>query len=338
MPGEDEKFGIYSCALGELVVHDAFRPNKEPQQISLFEDENVTNFSWKSDYTILAVGTRTGSVKLVTKDLKHIQTLYMQKKTVRALEWHPIYYPYDNATTFSNYLAVCTNEYNVFVYDCTLDTEIKVIVLEGHVNGLRSVAWCSHVGGRLVSACEDGIVIVWDVKTQTMLSTYNSIYENGPIVKWSPVDADLIITAGKILRLWRITKNPPKELPKSSYKKDKQSTRVAASETNGELNIVVKSKSKAATKDKDKKTSPSTILCNTSKMQNISGIEIARKLLCKLSNKSSNSTDESEGELSDVEIFEDAKENHDEHETSGDPSKLFTNRKDLISLLDYERM
>lgn len=325
--------GLYSCSVGTLIVHDSMRPNKEPEEIKIFDEDHVTVFSWKTDYSILAVGSKTGSVALVNKKFELVQTLYMQKKSVRCLEWHPLATSYDNGfSEFSNYLAVATNESSIYVYDCSkedsdLNTQ-NAVVLEGHKNAVRCLGWCPHIGGRLVSSCEEGLAIVWDIKSQTILSTYHSQYDIGPVLVWSPLDADLIILGGKTLIIWRITKNPP-NLNAVITRKERFHKKEAKSSD-------VKNKMKPVKEVKR------NILWKMNKYVNNADLAIAscRKLLEKAEENVENKSADhivTVNSDSDSDNFEDAEENQDLDDSVIDPVKLFGNRKDILSLINYER-
>lgn len=192
--------------MGELIIHDSAKPNKDPIQLAIFEDERaIVNFSWKSDYSILAVGSKTGAVRLLNSKFQLLQTLYMQKKSVRCLEWHPLATACDSGLSeFSNTLAVSTKETEIYIYDCLnthgdADKIIKHKILKGHKSGVKSISWCPHVSGRLVSSDENAITIVWDIKTENMISVFVSNEDFTPVVVWSPLDADLIIS-GKFIQ------------------------------------------------------------------------------------------------------------------------------------------
>lgn len=60
-------------------------------------------------------------------------------------------------------------------------------------------------------SCYNCIFKVWDVTTKLAVATFVDPYISvNPVVVWSPVDPDLIITGDWLIRVWRISKNPPK--------------------------------------------------------------------------------------------------------------------------------
>lgn len=80
---------------------------------------SVTTFSWTADYTKLAIGSKEGHVKLLSKDLLVYETLFRQKKSVQCVQWHPQSTANDSGfSPFCNYLAVSTNESVIYIYNC----------------------------------------------------------------------------------------------------------------------------------------------------------------------------------------------------------------------------
>lgn len=344
LPNDAEKYGLYSCSLGELTVHDATKPNKEPYQLTIFEEENVTTFTWKVDYSALAVGSKNGTVKILDQKFNVLQTLYMHKKSIRCLEWHPLATASDNGLSeYCNYLAVSNKECEIYVYDCSnqsADEEDRKnhIVLSGNTSGVTCMSWCPQISGRLVSSCEDGVLIVWDIKTQNMLSVFNSACDTNSTVVWSPLDADLIILGGKILQIWRITENPP-VLPKVSKKQEaKQKKVIKIAAANTEKNDGSEKEMISSNKDEKGKKKVILPLVSRALSSTESTIKSCRKMFENLNNDNKMNIGESDDEVSDSEEFEDAKEFNDSNmEVSIEPHDLFSTRKEIFTLLNHER-
>lgn len=81
--------------------------------------EHVTQFSWKSDHSVLAVGSKTGSISFYTRDWKLLHTSYVQQKSVQCLVWHPEAASEDKSVSpYAGWLACGTNDSSFAVYDC----------------------------------------------------------------------------------------------------------------------------------------------------------------------------------------------------------------------------
>lgn len=118
LPFEDGIYGLYSSSGGKLVVHNEKKPTVEPMKIDI-DNCPVSTFSWNEDYSILAVGSREGQVKLLGKNFSVYETFYMQKKAVQCVQWHPLSTTNDTGLSpFANYLAVATNEKDIYIYNC----------------------------------------------------------------------------------------------------------------------------------------------------------------------------------------------------------------------------
>lgn len=89
-------------------------------------NEHISDFSWKQDLSKLIVGTKMGTITLFSSDLKLISNLYLQKKPILKLLWHP------NAdensgiemdANYSDWVALYTNEACVYVYEISEHTD-----------------------------------------------------------------------------------------------------------------------------------------------------------------------------------------------------------------------
>ncbi|KAK5643800.1 hypothetical protein RI129_007645 [Pyrocoelia pectoralis] len=160
--------GLYTVSNGKLVVYDIKQPLHEPATIEFDVDYNLTSFSWKPDYSILAVATKNLELLLYNHEFKLLNTFLLQSKVVRCLAWHSL------GTTEENWLAISSNH-----------------------------------------------VIVWNVKTQTLLHACHCYFDILYSVVWSPLDCDYLITGGKActIRIWKLTENPPTLRPENDNEK-----------------------------------------------------------------------------------------------------------------------
>uniref|UniRef100_A0A1Y1ML03 Uncharacterized protein n=1 Tax=Photinus pyralis TaxID=7054 RepID=A0A1Y1ML03_PHOPY len=210
-PLDTDTIGLYTVANGKLVVYNVKHPLHEPAAIEFDVDYNLTSFSWKPDYSIIAIATKNFELLLYSNKFKLLNTFLLQSKIVRCLAWHP------SDTTEKNWLAISSNQ--VIVYDCTeKDTEgsskydkCAIAIFSQHKGTVQCLSWSPHQSGILASACDDGSALVWNVKSQTLLHACHCYSDVLSSVVWSPFDADYLITGGKActIRIWKLSENPP---------------------------------------------------------------------------------------------------------------------------------
>ncbi|GLV35254.1 Ciao1 [Carabus blaptoides fortunei] len=343
LPNSDDGiYGLYSSSGGELVVHDATKPIAAPSKISLPES-NISTFAWKSDYSVLAIGTKDGVVKLLSKEFIPYLQLYMQRKTVQCIVWHPESTIADcGMSPFANDIAVATNDSIILVYRLSMPEQhvegdekskgVLVASLQGHTLRVRSLAWCPHIGGRLASCSEDGTAMVWDVPSQTVLAIFTGHSKDAILtIVWSPLDADLIISGGKdsTLRIWRITKYPPTLAENVADKKGKKRS--------PKLNKIDSTESPETKPAGPEKNAKINLLPCVSRMQNpeqIFHMETFRKLLYKLDHPD------------DVPVQEDSDTDEEEEDPfldtglpnfNIDPIQMFGSKDDMAKVLEYEQ-
>ncbi|XP_014204867.1 gem-associated protein 5 isoform X2 [Copidosoma floridanum] len=224
-----EEYGLYAVAEGELVYFDPKSLNSDPTVVI---DKNCAEFSWKSDYSLLAIGFNNGSISIFDRTLTKKYVIHDLNKPVQCLIWHPNSTMSDlNTSSMQNYLAVAVNDVTITVFEI-LNTENSeeetseepqtfyktVATLNGHTDKVVGLAWSPHMSGYLVSCSYDYSARVWKVDTQEMIVTYTSQQLPIHCCMWSPLSQDLIITgsADFTLRIWSISNQTA--LPASELK------------------------------------------------------------------------------------------------------------------------
>ncbi|XP_033216960.1 gem-associated protein 5 [Belonocnema kinseyi] len=227
-------YALYSCADGELVFYNPEKSDEEPKSVIKKE---CTEFSWKPDYSYMAVGFEHGKISFFDRNLKELEgSIYNPLRTaVHCLVWHPESTATDlSMSPLQNYLAVAFNSAVITVFDiCDLKSnpeakengevvpdfsnqEAKepaaafyrtVATLSGHSERVVSLAWSPHQSGYLVSGSYDNTVQIWKVESQELLGTFTG--HSGPVFccMWSPLDPDFIITgsADFTVKIWKLS-------------------------------------------------------------------------------------------------------------------------------------
>nr|XP_033335076.1 gem-associated protein 5-like [Megalopta genalis]XP_033335077.1 gem-associated protein 5-like [Megalopta genalis]XP_033335078.1 gem-associated protein 5-like [Megalopta genalis]XP_033335079.1 gem-associated protein 5-like [Megalopta genalis]XP_033335080.1 gem-associated protein 5-like [Megalopta genalis] len=247
---ETEQYALYSCAEGECVYYDPELPNEEPK--SIFK-KDCTEFSWKPDFSCLAVGFENGSISFLNQELE--ERGYAKSPPtaiVHCLVWHPESTATDSTySPMRNYLAVAYKSCTIIIFDLSnlmnhltkpedppenggerkcdpYKVNEVVASLTGHVHSVVCLAWNPFISGQLVSGSYDSTAQVWNVETQELIATYKG--HSGPVLccMWSPLSPDYIITGSFdfTVRIWKITNNKPivpqETIQKNPVKKDKK--------------------------------------------------------------------------------------------------------------------
>ncbi|XP_046430819.1 gem-associated protein 5 isoform X1 [Neodiprion fabricii] len=243
-PNGKSTYVLYSCGDGELIYYNPEKPNQEPTSVI---KKDCTEFSWKPDYSCLAIGLENGSVSFLNRNLKECgPAIHSLKKSIQCLEWHPE----STATDFDlsplrHQLAVSTIANSIVVLDlsdlatnCTdtagASTTIKgsllpkiVCTLMGHTAKIFDLAWSPHISGYLASASCDNTVQVWKTESQELMGTYTG--HCGPVYccMWSPLDPDLIITgsADFTVRIWKVSEQEVRPVAENLLKPKKIRTK-----------------------------------------------------------------------------------------------------------------
>lgn len=137
---DNKKKYLYVCAEGQLVAYDLVKPLESNyiilqkkiannytcfffvlDPIAIEHKENIWVFAWNSNLTQLIVGTHMGTLTLYSKDLTLISNLYVQKKRITNLLWHPDVEDDkdgDSEIKYNNWLALSTTTgTSVYVYE-----------------------------------------------------------------------------------------------------------------------------------------------------------------------------------------------------------------------------
>ncbi|XP_011300870.1 gem-associated protein 5-like, partial [Fopius arisanus] len=272
-------YSLYCCGDGELTCFNYDKPQQEPE---LLIKKNCTEISWKPDYSCAAVGYDDGSISFFNKKFESCgKTIFMLKKPVECLAWHPDSTVTDlNFSHFRDYLAVSTTTSIITVIDTSSMTEMlnkqevnqdtsqnfyKVIAnLSGHSDRIYSLAWSPHISGYLVSGSADQTAQVWKIETQEILATYTGHFGGVQSVMWSPMDHNFIFSgsADWSLRIWKYSDQkvvlPSAESVTNKNKLKKLSKKsIAAEETNGKVEL---NHSKGLPTDKSNENTTGVIL------------------------------------------------------------------------------
>ncbi|XP_053999055.1 gem-associated protein 5 isoform X1 [Hylaeus anthracinus] len=246
---ESKQHVLYSCAEGELVFYDQGKPNQEPTSVLKME---CTEFSWKPDFSCLAVGFENGSIYFLNRKFELCGYVKLSSVMVHCLVWHPESTATDSMySPLKNYVAVAFKSTTIIIIDLSNfvdhltklenatenDNEKKcdsykvheiVASLTGHIQNVVCLAWSPYISGQLISGSYDHTAQVWNVETQELIATYTG--HCGPVLCciWSPLDPDYIITGSGdfTVRIWKIACNsatlPKEKVHKKSTKQDKK--------------------------------------------------------------------------------------------------------------------
>ncbi|KAJ8675733.1 hypothetical protein QAD02_011519 [Eretmocerus hayati] len=213
------QYALYVCGDGELVYYNPEKLNENPTIV--MKKKNCTEFCWKPDYSMVALGFGDGSITFLDRELtSYGKTISVLSKSIQRLVWHPESTSSDlNISPMQNYLAVATTEPTVTVFDISLANNSgnseedefpfykTVATLSAHAEKVVCLAWSPHISGYLVSGSYDKTAQVWKIETQEVIATY--ISHLGPIqcCMWSPFSQDLIMTGSVdfTLRIWSIS-------------------------------------------------------------------------------------------------------------------------------------
>ncbi|KAI4463478.1 gem-associated protein 5 [Holotrichia oblita] len=229
LDGKPNVLGLYACGEEQLAIYNVDKPTEgkifsfsKPTIMQIGKNERVSCISWKPDYKLFAVGTRSGSIAIYNINLELESTIYAQHKRILNLSWHPEATAEDSETSpYHSWLAVSTLDVSIIIYDLTKERgsgddskdDCRLFtILNGHTKPVNCLCWSSYEGAKLVSAGEDGIAQVWDVKNKKIISTFTGHNVEAILsVLWSPLDKDFIITGAKdnCIRIWNITENKP---------------------------------------------------------------------------------------------------------------------------------
>ncbi|KAJ3589510.1 hypothetical protein NHX12_010355 [Muraenolepis orangiensis] len=218
-PLEGESCSLYSCGGEGLILQHAPRSLASPYKMSPHSD-----FSWKPDKTLVAIGNEDGSVDVYrAPDLKQLCSIQQQNKMINTLQWYPALGPQQNLEFL---LASGSSSAKVFVHDlraaCESPTEPPAVISEafrtlgGHMGKITGLSWSPHHPAHLVSVSYDRTAQVWDVLKGEGLVNYRGHGNRVMCVEWSPVDPDVVWTGADDFTVheWKLSRqdftSPPK--------------------------------------------------------------------------------------------------------------------------------
>uniref|UniRef100_A0AAR2JW11 Anaphase-promoting complex subunit 4 WD40 domain-containing protein n=1 Tax=Pygocentrus nattereri TaxID=42514 RepID=A0AAR2JW11_PYGNA len=233
--GDKPTYSLYSCG-GEGVIyqHDPWKLSAEASNIDkLIRDTNNikhnlsphTDFSWKPDGKVLAIGNEDGSIEVLgAPGLKLLCTIQQHHKIINTLRWH---HQHSDQPELHCLLASGSSNAVVYIHDLRSaienPSESPILVTEafrslsGHTNKITSLAWSPHHDARLVTVSYDGTAQVWDVLKEEPVCNYRGHSGRLLCVQWSPVDPDLVWTGGDdfTVQEWAVSKQEHARPPKS---------------------------------------------------------------------------------------------------------------------------
>lgn len=217
-----DKWALYAVAESKLICFNVDKPKDDPILYPFNRNESVSNFSWKPDYTMLAIGSKTGSISLFSKSSVHLVTIYAQSKIISKIIWHPVACTTEDleiSPLHNSFATSCTTSvyiYNVDKIDISeMDQssdriEVKQIKTN-HTKAIRDLDWSPHSSGYLVTAGEDGLSFVLNTETQEYLATLlDNLSSPFTTVLWSPCHQDFILIGCKneSLQIFNLNDHP----------------------------------------------------------------------------------------------------------------------------------
>ncbi|XP_014480134.1 PREDICTED: gem-associated protein 5 isoform X2 [Dinoponera quadriceps] len=282
-----EDLGVFSCSEGELVVYDVKNPDKVPMSII---KEECTEFSWNPDNLVLAIALENGRVLFYNQYFEKCgNIIYLPKKTVNCLVWHPESTAVDTWNSpMKDHLAIASDSPTILIYDVSdlrkrLETREEIIepattqngnnqqrnahklvaTLNGHCDKVVCLAWSPHVTGHLVSGSYDYTAQVWNVEKQELMGTY--VGHSGPVLccMWSPLKPQLIITGSSdfTLSIWDYTS--PEQSPKIPSEDKKKKPKYKAQKYKIQNDTTANSKNGSATNNSTSPANHSPASTNT---------------------------------------------------------------------------
>lgn len=248
MPIVKQTFDFIYCLVddGKIVIINLItkRTMQFKEIADIFLDKQWSELSWKSDYSLLAVGDKEGSVDVfsnsltVFQKLTHIITINdVFRSPIESISWHPIHIKSeDNQKVTSNLesqIAIAATEntikiinlWPIVVESAKDESDLPLMVnsvdktLVGHEGRVFRTNWSIFRENHLVSSSEDMTVKVWNCNMHSereLWKTYNGHFNKTLVAKWSLVDPDIIFSGGhdSIVSVWNVNEID-NEKPKS---------------------------------------------------------------------------------------------------------------------------
>ncbi|CAL8362299.1 unnamed protein product [Lota lota] len=263
--GERGSCSLYSCGgEGSILQHDPRSLASDACNIDkLIRDTNSikhklsphSDFSWKPDGTVVAIGNEDGSVDVYqAPHLKQLCSVQQHNKIINTLQW---YHPLAPKPELRFLLASGSSGAKVFVHDlrsaCETPADPPAVISEAfrtlgaHTAKITSLSWSPHHPARLVTVSYDRTAQVWDVLKGEGLVNYRGHGNRVMCVEWSPVDPDVVWTGADDFTVheWRLSRQeftaPPrgkKTVGLREKSKQKKSNMAACGQREGEPTAV----------------------------------------------------------------------------------------------------
>uniref|UniRef100_A0A8C5CGQ9 Gem nuclear organelle associated protein 5 n=1 Tax=Gadus morhua TaxID=8049 RepID=A0A8C5CGQ9_GADMO len=232
--GERPSCSLYSCGgEGAILQHDPRSLASDACNIDkLIRDTNGikhklsphSDFSWKPDGTVVAVGNEDGSVtySAMSSPLR-LCSVQQHNKIINTLQW---YHPLAPQPELQYLLASGSSSAKVYVHDlrsaCEAPADPPAVISEAfrtlgaHTGKITGLSWSPHHPARLATVSYDHTAQVWDVLKGEGLVNYRGHGNRVMCVEWSPVDPDVVWTGADDFTVheWKPSKQeftaPPK--------------------------------------------------------------------------------------------------------------------------------
>ena len=154
---------------------------------------NISQAIWKTvaNNLFLIFGYEDGTVEFrLIPDLNVVLTLKSFAKLIQCLAFHPDFLNDGSDAKYKNWLAVCSNELQIHVWDLNdvlnkqkdttkgdEDDNSLILVtpsvkLEAHWQRILELSWSQFHNGRLLSISYDSSAQVWDLETASPLHNF----------------------------------------------------------------------------------------------------------------------------------------------------------------------
>ena len=123
LPSKEGMF-LYSCGGNNIFVHDPSSLDAEAKNLNHLigskgeknqKFPSRTEFQWKLDFSLLAVGNEDGSVEIYSGcSLSMLTIIVAHKKLIQCLKWHPPFtFQSAEPSQFDSWLAVASNDVTI---------------------------------------------------------------------------------------------------------------------------------------------------------------------------------------------------------------------------------
>ena len=185
---------LYTVGDGKYVQHsvksDKHVVITDIDQFRSTKKMSLSQAIWKTveDRVYIIFGYEDGTVEFRSvPDLVIVLTLKSFAKLIQYLAFHPDFLNDGSSAKYKNWMAVCSNEFQIHVWDLNdvLEQESSsgedknslilvtpTVKLEGHWQRVLELSWSPFHNGRLLSISYDSSAQVWDLETATPLYNF----------------------------------------------------------------------------------------------------------------------------------------------------------------------